>query len=83
MKWYEKMFIVFVLAALATYALDIVYGVTARTAELSHPPTLWVPRLPPNVELGLKPDGTVVWRMVAPFPEELDKPDTPSDTPRP
>jgi len=68
----------FVLTISVGYALGIVSEYKARTAY-----TLWVPRLPPNIELGLKPDGTVVWRMTSPFPEELDKPDTPSDTPRP
>jgi hypothetical protein len=79
MKWPEKILAtLFILAVTGVYALGIVSEYKARTAT-----TLWVPRLPPNVELGLKPDGTVVWRMVAPFQEDLDKPDTPSDTPRP
>jgi len=67
----------FVLIISVGYALGIVSEYKARTAS-----TIWVPRLPPNVELGLRPDGTLVWRMTSPFPEELDKPDTPSDTPK-
>jgi len=67
----------FVLIISVGYAFGIVSGYKARTS-----PILWVPRLPPNVELGLRPDGTMVWRMTSPFPEELDKPDTPSDTPK-
>lgn len=78
MRWHEKIpVILFILALTGVYAFGIVSEYKARTAS-----TLWVPRLPPNVELGLKPDGTVVWRMTSPFPEELDKPDTPSDTPK-
>jgi hypothetical protein len=67
----------FVLTISVGYAFGIVSEYKARTAT-----TLWVPRLPPNVELGLKPDGTVVWRMISPPQEDLDKPDTPSDTPK-